>query len=125
MSLVVDISMAQVALIAAETAPIARRLFPESGPMSRFARQVERFTAMRADARDAQQCAAALIEAWGRVAATPEHRALLDAYKGLRGRGRQDHVELRLRRLAVTLKDAVQPPERAKVRRAGRRHSAA
>lgn len=125
MSLVVDISLAQVALIAAETAAVTRRFFPENRAMIRFANHVERFTAARADTLEARLCAADLLGAWAKLVDTPDHHTLLEVHKKLRGRGRQDHVVKRLRQLAAAMESTAQAASRPKSRRVGRRSSVA
>lgn len=124
-SLVVDISLAQVALIAAETAAIIRRFYSESRSMVRFANQVERFTAARADTLEARMCAADLLGTWAKLVDTPEHHALLEMHKQLRGRGRQDHVVKRLRQLAAAMDSAAQIASKPRARRVARRPSVA
>jgi hypothetical protein len=121
-SLTVDISLTQIAFIAAETSALMRRLFPGSQPMLRLAGQIDRFTAARADTLEARICAAEVLSSWAKIDGTAEHRALLDAHKTMRGLGRQDYVLQRLQRLAAALREVSQPSTR---KRAGRRPSVA
>jgi hypothetical protein len=102
-SLTVDISLTQIALIAAETAPLVRRFFPNSDSMQNLAKGVERLLSARADTLEARMYAEEVVRAWRRVADTLEQRELLLVHRKLRGIGRQDRVVERLRRLETAL----------------------
>jgi len=125
-SLTVDISLAQVALITAETAQIIRRMFPASPRMQDLADRIERFISARADTLEARMYAGEVLGAWERLVDTPEYRELLGAHRRLRGLGKQDYVVQRLGQLESALKrvEAKRPARQAR-RRAGRRTSVA
>ncbi len=103
MSLTVDLSLAQVAFITAETVPLLRRLFPGSAPVLDLARRIERFLAARADTPEARARAGHLIRAWEVFAASPSYREFAGAHLKHRDVGKQDQVTLRMRQLERVL----------------------
>lgn len=124
MSLTVDISLAQVAFISAETADLLRRLFPRNAVMGDLASRIDRFVSVRGDTLESRMYAGEVLGAWKRVVDTPEHRELMIAHSRIRGAAKQDYVMQRLRQLDAALKAesrAIAPARRA----ARRRHSAA
>lgn len=123
-SLTVDISLAQVALISAETAGLVRRLFPNDPIMEDLATRIDRFLSVRADTLESRMYAGEVLGAWQNLIDTPEHRELLLAHSRLRGAAKQDYVAQRLRQLDTALKAEARSrvPARRAVRR---RHSAA
>lgn len=117
MSLTVDISLAQVALIAAGTGALLRRLSEGETPLIDLADRVERFLAARADSAEAKARAAELMEAWQVFVASPRARQFLLAHDERRGIARQDQAVRRMRQLEAALRhesdSAVRQPARA------------
>lgn len=104
MSLTVDLSLAQVAFITAETAPLLHRLFPQSAPVRDLAARIERFLAARADTLEARGHASDLLRAWEVFASTPAYREFAAAHLKYRGVSKQDQVSARMRQLARVLR---------------------
>lgn len=104
MSLTVDISLAQIALITAETAALLRRLSGVERRMTELAEIVERFLSARADTLEARMHAAELVYAWQAFLATPQYREFSFAHSTLRGVPKQDQAVRRIRQLETALK---------------------
>jgi hypothetical protein len=115
-SLTVDLSLAQVAFITAETVPLLRRLFPRSAPVLDLAARIERFLAARADTIEARMRASELLRAWVVFAATPSYREFIAAHLKHRGVSKQDQVSSRMRQLATALRAAPVRERSARVR---------
>jgi len=115
-SLTIDISLAQVALIAAETSGLLRRLSDGEAPMAELADRVDRFLDARADTAEARTLAAELVSAWKVFLASPRSRRFLFAPDEQRGTARQDQALRRLSQLEAALRRdgaAAQQPSRA------------
>lgn len=103
MSLTVDISLTQVALITAETASLLRRLFGADPSTLNLARQIERFLSVRADASEARARATELLAAWQSFIETPKYRELSLAHNKQRDMPKQDQVARRMRQMKRAL----------------------
>lgn len=103
MSLIVDLSLTQVAFITAETAPVLRRLFPASASVLDLAARIERFLAVRADTAEARLRAGEVLNAWEVFAASPSYREFAAAHLKRRGVVRQDQVAQRMRQLQAVI----------------------
>lgn len=103
MSLTVDLSLAQVAFITAETAPLLRRLFPGSASVLDLAARIERFLSVRADTAEARLRAGEVLNAWEVFAASPSYREFAMAHLKRRGIVRQDRVAQRMRQLEAAI----------------------
>jgi hypothetical protein len=104
MSLTVDISLAQVALIAAGTSALLRRLSEGEAPLADLAARVDRFLDARADSAEAKARAAELIDAWQVFVASPRARQFLLAHDERRGIARQDQAVRRMHQLEAALR---------------------
>lgn len=117
MPLMVDISLAQVALIAADTSGLLRRLSDGEAPMTELADRVDRFVDARADTPEARSRAEELVSAWRVFLASPRARKFLLAHDGRRGIAKQDQAVRRMSQLESALRHqadaAVQHPPRA------------
>jgi hypothetical protein len=103
-SLVVDISMAQVAFISCETASTIRRLCPHSDTMRKLADAIDGLVGAKADTLEGLMCASAVVGAWlSVVKAEPELHILSTASARLRGAPRQDAAIARLTQLTKLL----------------------
>jgi hypothetical protein len=120
LSLTVDLSLAQVAFITAETTALLRRLFPGSASILDLVARIERFLAARADTAEARISAGEVLNAWEVFAASPSYREFAAAHLKLRGAPKQDQVAQRMRQLEAVLR-----AEPARERRARQRVSAA
>lgn len=123
-SLTVDISLAQVALITAETAALARSLDPANRHLGDLAERIDRFVSARADTFEARMYATDLVGHWRRIADTPSFRDLADAHLRRRTAHPQDHVVRHMRRLDLALTASAAKPAPAS-RRASRRRTTA
>jgi hypothetical protein len=103
-SLTIDISMAQIALITAGTSAALRRVSEGEVPVSDLADRVDRFLASRADSEEARARAAELVAAWRVFLASPRARQFLFVHDARRGIARQDQAVKRLHRLDLALK---------------------
>ena len=112
MSLTVDISLAQVALITAETAQVIRRLFPQDHAIQDLALRIDQLVAARADTLEARMQAKEVLNLWERFADTPEQRELFFAHQKIRNIAKQDAVAKRLRQLEAALKAESRPSTR-------------
>ena len=115
-SLTIDISLAQVALITAETSGLLRQLSDGEAPMAELADRVDRFLAVRADTAEARAVAAELVNAWKVFIASPRSRRFLFARDERRGIARQDQALRRMTQLESSLRhdgSAPQQPTRA------------
>ncbi len=106
MSLTVDISLAQVALIAAGTGALLRRLSQGEGPMTELADRVDRFLDARADTAEARVRAEELVSAWRVFLASPRAQQFLYAHDERRGIARQDQAVRRMGQLDEALRHA-------------------
>lgn len=117
MSLTVDISLAQVALIAAGTSALLRRLSAGEAPLVDLADRVDRFLEARADSAEAKTRAAELLDAWQVFVASPRARQFLLAHDERRGIARQDQAVRRMNQLESALRHesdaAIHHPARA------------
>ena len=116
MSLMIDISLAQVALIAAQTSGLLRQLSDGESPMVELADRVDRFVAARADTAEGRAVAVELVSAWKVFIASPRSRRFLFAHDERRGIARQDQALRRMTQLESSLRHegaAVQQPARA------------
>lgn len=104
MSLTIDISLAQVALITAETSGLLRRLSDGEAPMAELADRVDRFLDARADTVEARALAAELVDAWKVFLASPRARRFLFAHDERRGIARQDQALRRMNQLEAALR---------------------
>jgi hypothetical protein len=114
--LTVDISLAQVALITAETAALLRRLFAADRKMLELAQRIDRFLSARADTHEARMHAGELVNAWRAFLGTPQYREFSLAHSKQRGTLKQDQVERRIRQIDVALQR--EPVARKRTRRA-------
>jgi hypothetical protein len=115
-SLTIDISLAQVALITAQTSGLLRQLSDGEAPMVELADRVDRFLAARADSAEARAVAAELVSAWKVFLASPRARRFLFAHDERRGIARQDQALRRMDQLEASLRHdgaAAQQPPRA------------
>lgn len=99
MSLTIDISMAQIALITSGTSGVLRGVSDGEAPMQELADRVDRFLATKADSEEARARAAELVAAWRVFLASPRARQFLFAHDERRGIARQDQAVDRMRRL--------------------------
>ena len=106
MSLTVDISLAQVALITAGTSALLRRLSEGEAPMTELADRVDRFLDVRADTAEARARAEELVSAWRVFHASPRARQFLYAHDARRGIARQDQAVRRMNQLDDALRHA-------------------
>ena len=117
MSLTIEISLAQVALIAAGTSGVLRRLSAGEAPMAELADRVDRFLGARADSPEARSRAAELVDAWQVFLASPRARQFLLAHDERRGIARQDQAVRRMNSLESALRHnadaATRLPDRA------------
>jgi len=117
MSLTIDISLAQVALITAGTSALLRRLSDGEAPMTELADRVDRFLDARADTAEARARAAELVSAWRVFLASPRARRFLFAHDAARGIAKQDQAVRRMDQLGSALRHeadaAQQQPSRA------------
>jgi len=104
MSLTIDISMAQIALITAGTSSVLRRVSEGEAPLSELADRVDRFVATPADSAEARACAADLVDAWRVFLASPRARKFLFAHDERRGMAKQDQAVRRMQRLELALR---------------------
>jgi hypothetical protein len=114
-SLTIDISLAQIALITAGTGSLLRRLADGEAPLAELAERVDRFVDARADTPEARLRAVDLVSAWRVFLASPRSRGFLLAHDERRGIARQDHAVRRMSQLEAALRDidgAAQPPVR-------------
>lgn len=117
MSLTIDISLAQVALITAGTSALLRRLSDGEAPMTELADRVDRFLDARADTAEARARAEELVSAWQVFLASPRARRFLFAHDERQGIAKQDQAVRRMSQLESTLRHeadaAHQQPPRA------------
>jgi hypothetical protein len=104
MSLTVDISMAQIALITAGTSGVLRRVSEGEAPLSELADRVDRFVGAPADSMEARACAADLVDAWRVFLASPRARQFLFAHDERRGIAKQEQAVRRMHRLEMALR---------------------
>jgi len=104
MSLTIDISMAQIALITAGTSRVLRRVSEGEAPVSELADRVDRFIATPADSAEARACATDLVDAWRVFLASPRARQFLLAHDERRGIAKQDQAVRRMHRLELALR---------------------
>jgi hypothetical protein len=115
-SLTIDISLAQVALITAQTSALLRRLSDGEAPMAELADRVDRFLDARADSAEARTRAADLVDAWKVFLASPRAQQFLFAHDERRGIARQDQALRRMTQLESALRHdgaAAHQPARA------------
>jgi hypothetical protein len=104
LSLTIDISLAQVALITAGTSGVLRRLSDGETPMTELADRVDRFLDARADTPEARARAAELVGAWQVFLASPRARRFLLAHDERGGIARQDQAVRRMNQLEASLR---------------------
>jgi hypothetical protein len=104
MSLTVDISLAQVALITAQTSAVLRRLSNGDAPVIELADRIDRFLETRADTAEARDRAEDLVGAWSVFVASPRARQFLYAHDARRGIARQDQAVRRMTQLDEALR---------------------
>jgi hypothetical protein len=104
MSLTIDISMAQIALIAADTSGVLRGVSEGEAPVTELADRVDRFVATPADSAEARACAVELVDAWRVFLASPRARQFLFAHDERRGIAKQDQAVRRMHRLEMALR---------------------
>jgi hypothetical protein len=104
MSLTIDISLAQVALITAGTSALLRRLSDGEAPMADLAERVDRFLDARADTAEARARAEELVSAWRVFLASPRARQFLFAHDARTGIARQDQAVRRMDQLESALR---------------------